>query len=92
LSSKSQEIKVQVPDGLKCLTPNMGYLLKQHSQNMEKIILFILGFGWGSDKTSTTHRISLNALKVNSYINAFFCQADQKQDSKTENHYTKMAC
>jgi hypothetical protein len=64
----------QVPDNLKFLTPNMGHLLKQHSQNMGKIISFILGSGCGSDKTSTTHRISLNALKVNRYINEFFAR------------------
>jgi hypothetical protein len=40
----------------------VGYLIDQNSQNMGKIILFIiLGFGWWSDKTSTTYRISLNA-------------------------------
>jgi len=50
----------------------MCYLLNQNSQNMGKIILFILGFGWVSGKTSTTNRISLTALTVNSYINAFF--------------------
>jgi hypothetical protein len=49
----------------------MGYLLNQHSQNMGKIILFILDFGWGSDKTSTKQWISLNPLTVNSDINAF---------------------
>jgi len=57
---------------LKMFTLNMCYLLNQHSQNMGKIILFILGFGWGSGKTSTTNRISLNALTVNSYIDTFF--------------------
>jgi hypothetical protein len=49
---------------------------------MGKITLFILGFGWGSDKTSTTHRISLNALKVNGYINAFFVRLIRSKTAK----------
>jgi hypothetical protein len=48
-----------------------GLLTKPTNTKHRKNNIVYIGFGWGLDKTSTTYRISLNTLTVNSDINAF---------------------